>query len=57
MKLPFDSMSCLAGLKSVEESIHSPLEYWDVNINSTINLLNVVINLTFKLVFSSSATI
>ena len=42
MKLPFDSVIHFAGLKAVEESINYPLDYWDSNINSTINLLNVM---------------
>ena len=33
-----------AGLKSVEESCYSPLEYWDTNIVGTINLLKVIRN-------------
>tara|TARA_B100000212_G_scaffold306927_1_gene255782 strand:- start:227 stop:1276 length:1050 start_codon:yes stop_codon:yes gene_type:complete len=47
-----------AGLKSVEDSIRNPLEYWDVNVNGTINLLKIMHeNQCFKFVFSSSATI
>ena len=48
----------LAGLKSVPESIHNPIDYWDVNVNGTITLLKIMIKYDcFKFVFSSSATI
>ena len=53
-----DTVIHLAGLKSVSESLTNSLEYWDVNVLGTLNLL-----LTMKkyrcnsLVFSSSATI
>ena len=47
-----------AGLKSVFDSINSPLQYWDYNVNSTINLLSVMEEFEcFKIVFSSSATV
>ncbi len=58
IKLPFNSVIHFAGLKAVEESIADPLDYWDVNINSAINLLKVMDDFNCnKLVFSSSATI
>ena len=48
----------LAGLKSVRQSIENPLEYWDVNVNGLINLLNVMFkNDCLNMVFSSSATV
>ena len=48
----------LAGLKSVSESIINPLEYWDVNLSGTKNLLSSMIEFNCKtLLFSSSATI
>ena len=48
----------LAGLKSVSESIKNPLNYWDVNVSGTKNLLSTMINNNcFSIVFSSSATI
>ena len=31
-----------AGLKSVKESIAEPLKYWDTNVASTINLLEIM---------------
>jgi len=47
-----------AGLKSVNESFHLPLEYWDVNLNGTINLIkNMDLFNCRKFVFSSSASI
>ena len=47
-----------AGLKSVEESTKIPLEYWDVNLNGTLNLLNIMAeNNCFNIIFSSSAMI
>ena len=47
-----------AGLKSVSASINKPIEYWDNNVNGSINLFNVMIeNNCFTIVFSSSATV
>ncbi len=47
-----------AGLKSVGDSNIMPLNYWDVNVNGTINLLEVMIKNNCKnLIFSSSATV
>ena len=47
-----------AGLKSVSESIDKPINYWDNNVISTINLLNVMDEYKCRtIVFSSSATI
>ena len=47
-----------AGLKSVTQSLIDPIEYWDVNVNGTINLLKIMKKFScFNLVFSSSATI
>ena len=47
-----------AGLKSVFDSVNNPIEYWDNNVNGTINLLKVMekYNCT-NFVFSSSATV
>ncbi len=48
----------LAGLKAVNESIKYPIRYYDVNINSTLNLIKCMeANNCFNLVFSSSATV
>ena len=47
-----------AGLKSVSESMINPLEYWDVNLSGTKNLLFAMNEFNCKtFVFSSSATI
>jgi len=47
-----------AGLKSVSESLINPLEYWDVNLSGTNNLLYSMNEFNCKtLLFSSSATI
>lgn len=47
-----------AGLKAVGESTQIPLKYYDNNLNSTINLLELMIKYKVKnIVFSSSATV
>ena len=47
-----------AGLKSVSESVKYPLNYWDVNVCGTKNLLEIMKdNECYSIVFSSSATI
>ena len=47
-----------AGLKSVNNSIHDPLTYWDNNLTGTISLINLMDKNNCKtIVFSSSATI
>jgi len=47
-----------AGLKSVSDSLINPLEYWDVNLSGTKNLLYSMNEFNCKtLLFSSSATI
>ena len=54
----FNAVIHLAGLKSVKESINFPEEYWDNNVNGSINLLNTMLKHNcLKLVFSSSATV
>ena len=53
-----DGVIHLAGLKSVSQSIVDPLFYWDNNVISTINLLEVMKDHgCFTIVFSSSASI
>jgi len=48
----------LAGLKAVGESVIKPLDYWDSNVYSTINLLKIMERYFCKIIiFSSSATI
>lgn len=53
-----DGVIHFAGYKSVNESISKPLEYYENNIMSTINLLKLCdkYNVT-KFIFSSSATV
>jgi UDP-glucose 4-epimerase len=49
-----------AALKSVGESVKNPLEYYDNNINSLLNLLKVISDVNennIKFIFSSSATV
>ena len=47
-----------AGLKSVSESVIKPIDYWDVNLFGTRNLIEVMAKYEcYKLVFSSSATV
>lgn len=47
-----------AGLKSVGESMQHPLEYLDVNVNGTLQLLKAMQKAKVKrIVFSSSATV
>ena len=48
----------LAGLKSVEESLSSPLSYYDTNVVGSLNLLEAMTKSRCdRLVFSSSATV
>lgn len=54
----FDAVIHFAGLKVVGDSIANPLSYYENNLLSTINLLNVMSKENVKkLVFSSSANI
>lgn len=53
-----DAVIHFAGLKAVGESCRIPLEYYDNNLISTINLIRVMSEFGCKnLVFSSSATV
>ncbi len=55
---PLNAVVHFAGLKAVSESISEPLNYWDVNVIGTLNLLHVMKeNNCNTIVFSSSATI
>ena len=55
---PISSVIHFAGLKSIEESIKSPLEYWETNVVSTLSLLNVMAQYScYSMIFSSSATV
>ena len=53
-----DAVIHFAGLKAVGESVKKPLMYYRNNIDSTINLINVMNEYNCKnIVFSSSATV
>ena len=53
-----DAVIHFAGLKAVGESVEKPLEYYENNIGSTINLVKVMKEHNCKnIVFSSSATV
>ena len=47
-----DCVIQFAGLKAVGESVHKPLEYYQNNLNATLNLCEVM-----QMIFSSSATV
>ena len=54
----FDGIIHFAGLKSVNESVNSPIKYWNNNMIGTINLLDVMEKYDCNVfVFSSSATV
>lgn len=54
----FDGVIHFAGLKAVSESINMPIEYYENNLGSTINLLKCMKEKNIKqLVFSSSARV
>ncbi len=53
-----ESVIHFAGLKSVAESVVNPLNYWENNVNGTLNLLKIMAKYNCKnIVFSSSATV
>ena len=53
-----DAVIHFAGLKAVGESVHKPIMYYDVNINSVISVVEAMSKTGVKnLVFSSSATV
>tara|TARA_B100000242_G_scaffold126304_1_gene89072 strand:+ start:20489 stop:21532 length:1044 start_codon:yes stop_codon:yes gene_type:complete len=55
---PIESVIHFSGLKSVAESKKIPLDYWEVNVCGTINLLMIMEKYNCKnLIFSSSATV
>ena len=56
--LEFDAVVHFAGLKAVGESTEQPVRYYRTNIDSTLNLLDIMrAKGVTKLVFSSSATV
>ncbi|HEY3832755.1 MAG TPA: UDP-glucose 4-epimerase GalE [Acidimicrobiia bacterium] len=55
---PVDAAVHFAGLKAVGESVARPLDYWDVNVGSTMTLLRALGTHGVRtVVFSSSATV
>lgn len=57
-KEKFSDMIHFAGLKAVGESVRKPLEYYRNNLDSTMNLLELMREFGVKnIVFSSSATV
>ena len=53
-----DSVMHFAGLKAVGQSVLSPLQYYDVNVHGSINLLKAMDKVDCKeIIFSSSATV
>jgi len=57
-KKPIKSVIHFAGLKSIYESIISPIDYWDANISTTISLILTMKKYKcFSLIFSSSASV
>lgn len=53
-----DAVIHFAGLKSVAESVANPIEYYTVNVCSTLNLLRTMELFSCKcIIFSSSATV
>ncbi len=56
--LEITSVIHCAGVKSVEESIKFPINYWDSNVYGTVNILKVMREFECRtIIFSSSATI
>ncbi|MCB1272786.1 MAG: UDP-glucose 4-epimerase GalE [Leucobacter sp.] len=54
----FDAVIHFAGLKAVGESVQQPVRYYRTNLDSTLNLLDLMAERgVAKLVFSSSATV
>lgn len=55
---PVDAVVHLAGVKSVAESLTSPLRYWSINVGGTLALLQAMRDTDVDaLVFSSSCTV
>jgi len=57
-KYPCYAVIHCAGFKSISESFQKPIDYFDNNIQSTLNLIKCMNdNKVFKIVFSSSASV
>lgn len=55
---PIEGVIHFAGLKAVEKSTQNPLKYWDVNVNGSLCLFEVMSKFKCQtIVFSSSATV
>ena len=55
---PIEAVVHFAGLKAVGNSTQNPLEYWDVNVNGSLCLLEIMSKFNcHTIVFSSSATV
>lgn len=53
-----DAVVHFAGLKSIEESFHNPLAYFENNVGGSLSLFRAMADVgIFKLIFSSSATV
>ena len=53
-----DTVIHFAGLKAVGESLEQPMNYYEVNVGGSINLLKAMDSLNInRLIFSSSATV
>ena len=58
LNLKIDSVIHFAGLKDTNQSINNPLDYWDNNVNGSINLFKLMEKFDCrKIVFSSSAAV
>ena len=58
VKKQIEAVIHFAGLKSVSDSVIQPINYWENNVNGTINLLKVMKKFNCRnIVFSSSATV
>ena len=54
----FDAVIHFAGLKSVDESLSHPVDYYRTNVGGTINLCRILKDFSIKyFIFSSSATV
>ena len=57
-RYPINAVIHCAGLKVLKDSLQNPLNYWDVNVSGTLNLLKIMKKYScYSIVFSSSATV
>ncbi len=58
LNLKIDAVIHFAGLKDTNKSINNPLDYWDNNVNGSINLFKLMEKFNCRnIVFSSSAAV